>query len=448
MKSSKTETSKTKDRVGLSYPMLARSKYTTWALKMKVNMQAHGVWDTVDPKDSNSNIEEKMDKTALAKAKVQTLKSEFESLKMKETEQLDDLCYKLNSLVANIRALGEPIDEGYVVKKLLRAVPTKFLQITSNIEKFGYLEKMTVEETVGSLKEHEECLKRPTDSDNKANGGDSRTKEWNRGTRDKSKVRCFNCLAYGHYVADCCKPKRDKEQRLESNLILTHDDEPALLMMKRVEEKVLLDEENVKPKLVFDINDKTGGSNVWYLDNGASNHMAGEISKFNELDEKVTGKVHFGDGSTVDIKGKGLVLFRCKNGEERLFHEVYYIPTLCNNILSLRQFSEEGNRVVMYGEFLWVYDKEKTLLMKVRRSDNRLHKILIESVESKCLMSTTEEVSWNWHSRLDHVNFQALSMMSSHKMVESMPKLVQPKKVCQGCLMSKKVKEHSNSSKI
>lgn len=66
---------------------------------------------------------------------------------------------RLNGLVTNIRALGENIEEPYVVKKLLRAVPSKFLQIASTIEQFGNLKTMTVEETVGSLKAHEERLK-------------------------------------------------------------------------------------------------------------------------------------------------------------------------------------------------------------------------------------------------------------------------------------------------
>lgn len=38
-------------------------------------------------------------------AKVQTLRTEFESLSMKENEQLDEFYLKLNGLVSNIRAL-------------------------------------------------------------------------------------------------------------------------------------------------------------------------------------------------------------------------------------------------------------------------------------------------------------------------------------------------------
>lgn len=78
---------------------------------------------------------------------------------MKDTELLDDFYMKLNGLVSNIRALGEEVKESYVVKKLLRVVPSKFLQIASTIEQFGDLETMSVEETIGSFKAHEERMK-------------------------------------------------------------------------------------------------------------------------------------------------------------------------------------------------------------------------------------------------------------------------------------------------
>ncbi|XP_074349180.1 uncharacterized protein LOC141688929 [Apium graveolens] len=157
------ETSKVKEStISLSYPMLARGNYTKLSLKMKLYMQAHGVWVAVEPKDPKKEVEETTDKLALAaiyqgipedtllsltekktakeawdainvlcqgadrvkKARVQTLKAEFESLSMSNTEKLDDYSLKLNGLITNIRALGETIEEAYVVKKL----PDRFQQ--------------------------------------------------------------------------------------------------------------------------------------------------------------------------------------------------------------------------------------------------------------------------------------------------------------------------------
>lgn len=182
--------------IGLSYPTLTKENYTAWSMKMRVFMQAHGVWEAIEPSDPKAIVEGKTDKIKLAmiyqgipeemllsladkkaakdawvairtmcqgvervkKAKLQTLKSEFEALSMKDSDQLDDFYMMVNGIVSNIWALGEEMAESYVVKKLLRAVPPKFLQIASTIEQFGNLDEMSMGEAIGSLKAYEERL--------------------------------------------------------------------------------------------------------------------------------------------------------------------------------------------------------------------------------------------------------------------------------------------------
>ncbi|XP_074373635.1 uncharacterized protein LOC141713980 [Apium graveolens] len=200
-----TDTGKSKDgSIGLSYPMLTKGNYTAWALKMRVFMQAQGVWKAIEPKGSGA-VDDKVDKTTMAAiyqgvpddvllklaektnakdtwedvktmsqgadrvktTRVQTLKVEFEAMIMNESDSLDVFYLKLNGIVTNIRALGKAVEESYVVKKLLRVVPTKFLQIPSIIEQFGDLETMSIEVTIGSLKAHEERLRGQPDRCNK-----------------------------------------------------------------------------------------------------------------------------------------------------------------------------------------------------------------------------------------------------------------------------------------
>ncbi|KAL8119266.1 hypothetical protein AgCh_016693 [Apium graveolens] len=506
------ETNKAKEiSIGVTYPILTKINYAALSLKMKVFMQAYGVWDAIEPKSVKAEIEDKIDKKALAviyqgipenvllgiagkttskeawnaiktmslgagkvkAAKSQMLKGEFEALSMKETDSLDDFYLKLHGLVINIRALGESMEESYVVKKLLRAVPMKFLHIASAIEQFGKLEEMYVEEVVGSLKAHEERVrgqpepsqgyllmteeewKRKENPEGQlmltreewmrrssregAQGGENRGKEIVRGVHDRRKVRCFNCQTYGHFTVACRKPWKEKEMSREVNLSQIQGDELALLVAeidKNETKKMLLKEETVVPKLRAS-GEELRQSQVWYLDNGASNHMTGQEGKFKTLDESVRGQIKFGDGSMVCIKGKGTISFKCKNGEEKVLRDVYYIPSLCNNIISWGQLSEEGNKIVLEGDYLWIHEKCGRFSIKVKKAENRLYKISLEENNPLCLMSKSEEEMWLWHARLGHVNFHALELMSREKMAHGMPRLCQPSKKCEGCLMSK-----------
>ncbi|KAL8154787.1 hypothetical protein AgCh_000227 [Apium graveolens] len=508
------ETSKTKTgSFGLNYPTLTKENYTVWAMKMKVIMQAHGVWEAVESSDPKREIDVRTDKVALAMiyqgipeewllslaskesakeawvaiktlcqgaervktARIQSLKSEFESLTMKESEQIDDFCMKLNGLVTNIRALGEKVSEAYVVKKLLRAVPAKFLQITSTLEQFGDLENMIVEEAAGSLKAHEERVKCKTESsggqlllseeewskrENDENKLLLTREEWQRrtnksdldacgsqrrrGGRDKSRIQCYNCGIFGHYAAECLKPKKNKERRQEVNMALVEDEETTLLLTncdKKEENMTLLNEKQVIPALKTEDTKGQAESNLWYLDNGASNHMTGCKSKFSELNEGISGLVRFGDGSTVKIEGKGSITFKCKNGEERVLTEVYYIPNLRSNIISLGQMSESGNEVTLKGKYLWVFDKKKKLLMKVKRSQNRLYKLLIETTKPSCLMLKSNEIARLWHIRLGHVNYKAMELMYKGHMVKGLPRITQVDGICDGCLLAKQTRK-------
>jgi len=57
---------------------------------------------------------------------------------------------------------------------------------------------------------------------------------------------------------------------------------------------------------------------MWYLDNGAKNHMCRDKNKFLELDGSIRGNVTFADHSNVAIKGKCMILIKLKYESHQL----------------------------------------------------------------------------------------------------------------------------------
>ncbi|KAD3336866.1 hypothetical protein E3N88_32385 [Mikania micrantha] len=149
-------------------------------------------------------------------------------------------------------------------------------------------------------------------------------------------------------AAECRAPLKAEG---EANLTREDDDQTLLMVSYDV---VMLNEEKVFPDVYAKENSEAA---TWYLDNGASNHITGKREYFCELNEKTIGGVRFGDGSAVEIKGKGSILLQCKNGDQRLVTNVYYILELCDNILSLGQFDEGGCKIVINDGILWLFKR-------------------------------------------------------------------------------------------
>ncbi|KAH7866011.1 hypothetical protein Vadar_014222 [Vaccinium darrowii] len=462
-----------RDTLRYVYPQLTLTNYTCWKIRVKAMMEDQEVWEAIEPA-AGAAVDVKKDKKAklhliqclpedlllqvankatakeiwdclktrfvgadrVRDARLQTLKSEFDGMRMKEDESVDQYAGKLSAMTVKFSSLGGSLDDAALVKKLFDTVPERFITVIAGIEQFYDLSTLVFEEAVGRLKAFEERTRRPTagatgdgqllytqaewEARQKKMGGESsgkgkipeassrgRGRGRGRGTgrgrggrsggrgnstgkevtgggsRDYSNIQCFNCRNFGHFANQCKEPRKVEEAHhartdtMEQALLLAVSEE--LTPLEQVEEKqpetLLLVEDNVFPELYLTGKDITTGS-TWYLDNGASNHMSGDREKFQELDEAITGKVRFGDGSTVQIMGKGSILFECKNGDQWALKDVYYIPRLCSNLISLGQMTEVGYRVVLDGGKLEVLEKSTgQLLMKVPRSSNRLYHI-------------------------------------------------------------------------
>ena len=88
-------------------------------------------------------------------SKLQTYKGQFESLKMKEEENIGEYLLHVDEVVNVIRWLGGKLKENEVVRKVIRTLPMRYDPNVSNLEERDDLKKVTMDELHGILTMYE-----------------------------------------------------------------------------------------------------------------------------------------------------------------------------------------------------------------------------------------------------------------------------------------------------
>jgi transposase InsO family protein len=385
---------------------------------------------------------------------------------------------RLTAITHDLELLGDPVSEYKQVTKLLRLVPRMYRQMAASIESLLDLKTMPLEELVGRLivceerdeedepaqsggrllLTEEEWAERyrqrehggsssSTPGEKSSPGEKNSPGEKKNKPRERKKGACHYCGIEGHYAKECRKAKRDREKLQELNLTQAEPEEeeaPVALMLAAVstidvepkhvidnpsEQRVFLNEERIVPVPTDD--------DRWYLDSGASNHMTGNEHLLSMIDYSVRGMVRFGDGSRVEITGRGAVLFTCRNGEHRVLNDVYLIPRLRTSIVSLGQLDEIAYKTVIEHGAMCVYDQHRQLLAKAPRMGNRLYSVALQKAVPVCLLAKAGDVAWLWHARYGHLHFRALYELGAKEMVDGMPSISRVEQVCEGCVIGK-----------
>ena len=107
-----------------------------------------------------------------------------------------------------------------------------------------------------------------------------------------SKVKCFACHKFGHYVVQC--PNRKKKQ-----VVALADVEDFASTFER------------EFSLIACLSSSSGSSRVWYIDSGASAHMSGVREIFSKITERdISVEVELGDDRVVRAVGRGTIAFQ------------------------------------------------------------------------------------------------------------------------------------------
>ena len=143
----------------LAMEAILRSVPEEMVLTLGAKKTAKEAWETI--KTLRIGVEH------VRESKAQTLRLQYEEIRFKAGEQVDDFALRLQGLVNELTTLGDPIDNKMVILKFLRVIPRQYKQQAWSIESLVDLSTMTIEELVGRLKVVEE---RGDDANNRAGG--------------------------------------------------------------------------------------------------------------------------------------------------------------------------------------------------------------------------------------------------------------------------------------
>ena len=139
----------------------------------------------------------------------------------------------------------------------------------------------------------------------------------------------------------------------------------------------------------------------------------------------------------MNVIGKGSVKILL-TGINHVIVEVYYVPDLRNNLLSIGQLQERG-----FGTCK-IFHPLRGLIIQTTMSINRMFILLHDSQSfsqeqaNQCFLTGTQNLCHLWHRRYGHLSYKGLRTLSYRNMVCGLPPLSTSNAICTDCLKGKK----------
>lgn len=395
------------------------------------------IMETILDKGSSKSIWDSMKKkyqgtSKVKRAQLQALRREFEVLEMKEGEKVDEYFARTLTIVNKMKVYGENMTQVMIVEKILRSMTSRFDYVMCSIEESNNLDELTVDELQSSLLVHEQRMNIHSGdtrdeqalkvSHEEQNGGRGRGRGsgWGRGrgrgrqSSNKATVECFKCHKLGHFKYECPTWK-------ESANYVEIDEEEEMLLMSFVEVNNSKQEE------------------MWFLDSGCSNHMCGNRQWFSCIDEAFRHSVKLDNDSKMEVMGKGNIQLEI-NGAIQVVTDIFYVPDLKNNLLSVGQLQERGLSLLIQNGKCKLHHPRRGLIMQTKMTANRMFVLLASVVLDETptfLQIATEDSSQLWHRRFGHLSYKGLRTLQYKQMVKGLPLLKTPNKSCTKCFVGK-----------
>lgn len=383
---------------------------------------AHGIWTVLSNTFERKGIASQL-----------RLRKLLLTMKYSTSETMGNHFLKFDKLIRELRSTGAKLEDTDVVCHLLLTMPTEYDVVVTAIETLS-ADKLTLSFVKNRLLDEEAkrngSAERVQADSNKSSTAFVSTASSGKAGRYKQSVpkrfpyKCYNCGLTGHKRADCKKPKKNKNSEVANAAV------------------------EVNTECNTDYNFCAGEENFvkssdWYLDSGATEHMASEHVSLNnvQLLSKPLKIIVAKSGQILIAKERGeLNVQTLVNGKKNSItvKEVLLVPGLQCNLLSIRKL-DMNKFTVNFEDGKGVICKGSAVVAIAYRKD-KLYKLDFCEEIGNANVCTVSEDAELWHKRLGHISNNGLKKALIITDGIKIDKEDKVSKLCQYCVEGKQTK--------
>ena len=256
------------------------------------------------------------------------LLTRFHEYRMNTSDSVPQHIAKVENMARQLKDLGENVSNDMIMAKLIGSLPSQYNAFVTAWDSVD-AEKQTLEILTTRLIKEESRLTSVDDvasalvavniqNPNKKSIINKKPKKF---FNKKQEIECFYCHKRGHMIKDCRKRLFSENKNQASN---NQNKSSNSKDMCAFSSEILLQ--------------TVDNSEKWFLDGAASKHMTFQRHLFDEFEECRNEYVLFGDGTTCEVEGHGIIYIkRLVSGEwfNGKLQDVLFVPKLKNNLVSV-----------------------------------------------------------------------------------------------------------------